>query len=392
MIVGLTEELTAATALDAAGQLHRYWAERGHRSHDPYDGLAARFVPAAAKQHRVPRLALVHLHKRSPVDLRPLFGVPTTRNAYAAGHFASANLIMAGLTGAPAPRDAAYGHLAWLRSVSIRGGWAYPFDVQTRTFHYLRTTPNVICTVFAANAFLDAAEMEGDDDALRTATDAAEFMIRELLTGAGGERYFKYLPDEEALIHNANVLAAQVLVRCGTLGGDERLVDLGREVLAPTLAAVRPDGSLLYGRGADLDWVDGHHTGFVVEGLLDIARRCSDPDLSAVVDHMAQYYRHHLFTAAGEPQQRPGARYPIDVIAGAQGIQTFARLGGEYRDMASAIATFMMANMRLPSGTYAFQRYQWHWKKVPYARWSDAPMCLALAVLGASLASEQAGA
>jgi polysaccharide biosynthesis protein VpsJ len=392
MIVGLTGELTAAAALEAAGELHRHWAARGHRSHDPYDGLAARFVPAAAKQHRLPRLALVHLHKRSPVNLRPLFGVPTTRNAYAAGHFASANLIMAALTGTSEPREAADDHLGWLRSVSIRGGWAYPFDVQTRTFHYLRTTPNVICTVFAANAFLDAADREGDDAALRTATDAAEFMVRELLTGAGGERYFKYLPDEDALIHNANVLAAQVLVRCGRLSGEERLVDIGREVLAPTLAAVRNDGSLLYGRGPDLDWVDGHHTGFVVEGLLDIARRCSDADLMAVVDHMAAYYRDHLFTAAGEPQQRPGVRYPVDVIAGAQGIQTFARLGGEYRATAIAVAAFMMANMRLPSGTFAFQRYQRHWKKVPYARWSDAPMCLALAVLAASLAPGQADA
>lgn len=392
MIVGLPGELTAAVALETAGELHRHWAGRGHRSHDPYDGLGARLVPPAVMKYRLPRLALVHLHKRSPVNLRPLFGVPTTRNAYAAGHFASANLIISGLTGAPEPRDAAYDHLKWLRTVSIRGGWAYPFDVQTRTFHYLQTTPNVICTVFAANAFLDAAEREGDDDALGTAVEAAEFMIRELLTGAGGRRYFKYLPGEGALIHNANVLAAQVLVRCGSLSGDDRLVDVGREVLAPTLEAVRSDGSLLYGRGPDLNWVDGHHTGFVVEGLLDIARRCSDPDLMAVVDHMAVYYQHHLFTAAGEPQQRPGVRYPIDVIAGAQGIQTFARLGGTYREMASAVATFMLANMRLPSGTFAFQRSQWHRKSVPYARWSDAPMCLALAVLAASLATEQSPA
>lgn len=379
-------------AVDAADGLHRHWASRGHHSHDPYDGLAARFVPAAMKRDRLPRLALVHLHKRSPINLRPLFGVPTTRNAYAAGHFASANLILARLTEGSQMREAAYDHLGWLRSVTIRGGWAYPFDVQTRTFHYLRTTPNVICTVFAANAFLDAAELEGDAAALGTATDAADFMVRELLTGDEGTRYFKYLPDEGALIHNANVLAAQVLVRCGTLGGDERLVAIGREVLAPTLAAVRPDGSLLYGRGPDLDWVDGHHTGFVVEALLDIARRCSDAEVMTVVDRMAAYYQHRLFTAAGEPQQRPGVRYPVDVIAGAQGIQTFARLGGERRHMAETIAAFMLANMRLPSGTFAFQRYRWHWKRVPYARWSDAPMCLALAVLAASLPAGEAGA
>ena len=137
---------------------------------------------------------------------------------------------MARSTGSIEAKDAAYEHLNWLRSVAIRGGWAYPFDVQTRTFHYPQTTPNVVCTAFAGNAFLDAAELFSDEAALATATDAARFVVRELLHEDAGGPYFKYLPSEKALIHNGNVLAAHLIVRCGTLTNDPHLVDIGRQI------------------------------------------------------------------------------------------------------------------------------------------------------------------
>jgi len=389
--VGLEGELTAEVAATAACDLLAHWAARGHRSHDPYDALAARAIPKVLTSARLPRLALVHLHKRSPINLRPLMGVPKTRNAYAAGHFASAALRLSMLNGSAELRSVAYEHLNWLRSVAIRGGWAYPFDVQTRTFHYSRTTPNVVCSAFAGNAFLDAAELLSDEAALGTANDVARFMVRELLLEDRDGPYFKYLPDETPLIHNGNVLAAQLLVRCGLATGDEALVVIGRDSLRPTLDAIRADGSLLYGRGPGLDWVDGHHTGFVIDGLLEIARRCSDDELMATVHRMATYYEQHLFGPGGAPYSRPATRHPIDAIAGAQGIQTFSRLGARYKRAAVSVATFMLENMRLPSGTYAYQRHQRHTKRVPYARWSDAPMCLALADLAHALRASSNG-
>jgi hypothetical protein len=379
-----------ADALAVAIRLRSHWASCGFRSHDPYDGLLSTVVPTAFTRARLSRLALVQLHKRSPLNLRPLFGIPPTRSAYAAAQFASAGFVIADLTGGDEADDEAWAQLDWLRSVAIRGGWAYPFDVQTRTFHYSRATPNVVCTAFAGQAFLDAAALRSDADAMGTAERTARFVIRELRSTIGGRPYFTYLPGEPALIHNGNVLAAALVVRCGSMVGDGGLVDLGREALRTTLDAVRADGSLPYGRGPDLDWVDGHHTGFVIEGLLDVARECSDASLAATADRMAGYYRDHLFGPGGAPYPRPGQRFPVDAIAGAQGIQTFAKLGGAALATAESIASYMVGNMRLPSGTFAYQRCRWHGKRVPYARWSDGPMCLALAVLARARTAEAA--
>jgi hypothetical protein len=100
--------------------------------------------------------------------------------------------------------------------------------------------------------------------------------------------------------------------------------------------------------------------------------------VAAPLGRAARYYAEHLFGPGGEPLPAPGRRFPLDAIAGAQGIQTFAKLG----DMALAerIAAWMRG-MRMRNGSFSYQRGRLHRKRVPYARWSDAPMALALAAL-----------
>lgn len=70
------------------------------------------------------------------------------------------------------------------------------------------------------------------------------------------------------------------------------------------------------------------------------------------------------------------------MITGAHGIHTFTKAGGK-DDVcfAKSIASSMLSKMRTPMGTFAYRRGRLHVKAVPYARWSNAPMCLAHARL-----------
>ena len=83
----------------------------------------------------------------------------------------------------------------------------------------------------------------------------------------------------------------------------------------------------------------------------------------------------------GRAYQRPDAPYPLDSIAAAQGIQTFAKLGGRHREMAERIAASVLARLSSPSGRFAYVRCRRHVKRVSYVRWTEAPLCLAFAVL-----------
>src|SRR5581483_3859925 len=157
--------------------------------------------------------------------------------------------------------------IEWLRNARTNGGWAYPFDVQTKTYFYSSTTPNVICTSMAAAAFLDVGEYVGDDSCLKDASRTVRFLLQSLRRTDGARTYFAYLPDRGELIHNANALASAVAVRAGVLTNDDEMVRAGLNAVESTMAAIRADGSIPYGEGDGLAWIDGHHTGFVVEGL-----------------------------------------------------------------------------------------------------------------------------
>ena len=366
---------------EAARILER-WRTRGFRSHDPYDGLETRLIPNAARLPRAVRLALVQLHKRSPVNLRGAFRVPPTRNAYADGLFASAGLRLWREGYGEAAREAAGECLAWLEGRRIRDGWAYPFDVQTRTFFYPKSTPNVVSTAFAARAFTDAARLAGEGASAAIAAGAARFCVDELLVRDRDRTWFGYLPGDRQLIHNANLLAARLCAEAGALTGDDGLVATGFAAAGTTLADQRRDGAFRYGIGPGLAWIDGHHTGFVVECLADLAA-AGLPDVAAALERAAGFYARELFTEAGAPRPEPGCSRPADAIAAAQGIETFAVLGDTER--AERIARWAFANLRGGDGTYAFQRGRLHRKSVPYARWSEAPMAIALARLGAAL-------
>lgn len=365
--------MSTGEAVATSLSLLEQWRLRGGATYDPYDGLRTRLVSSPERLGRAGRLALVHLHKRSPVNLRPLFRIAPTRNAYGEGLFASARLLLWRLLDDAVHRAHAEEGLRWLEGARVAGGWTYPFDVQTKTFFYPRTTPNVVSTAFAANAFLDAAEATGEERWLDTALAAARMVARDLWVEERGSAWFAYLPVEDKLIHNANLLGVRLCTRAGRMASDRELVDKAAAALSTTLGFQRDDGSFLYGEEPDVRWVDGHHTGFVVECLHDVRDVF---DVSGALERAAWYYAENLFGPDAEPLPAPGKPFPRDTIAGAQGIQTFAKLG-DLR-LAGRIAAWMRG-MRMRNGSYSYQRGKLHTKRVAYARWSDAPMALALA-------------
>lgn len=378
--------MTTDEAIAISESLLEQWRRRGGATYDPYDGLQTRWVSSPERLGRVARLALVHLHKRSPVNLRPLFRIPPVRNAYGEGLFASARLLLWRLLDDPAHCRAAEEGLVWLEGARVREGWTYPFDVQTRTFFYPKTTPNMVSTAFAANAFLDAAEATGEIRWLEAASGAARMVARDLWIEQGGRAWFAYLPVEDKLIHNANLLGVRLCERAGRMAGDRGLVDKAAAALMTTLHFQREDGSFLYGEDPDVRWVDGHHTGFVIECLHDVRDAF---DVAAPLERASRYYAARLFGPNGEPLPAPGRQFPRDAIAGAQGIQTFAKLGD--LELAGRIASWMRA-MRMRNGSFSYQHGRLHRKRVAYARWSDAPMALALSTLAAQRRTLEAAA
>jgi hypothetical protein len=369
-----------ASALDEI----RAWGEaRDWRGYDPYDALNSPLAPYLTLRTRLGRRVFTQAVKLSPLNLRPALRIAPAWNAKAIALVASAYTRLAA-TGDDTAAAPARRWLSWLvdeGSTEAGLGWGYHFDVQTRFFSYPRGTPNVIATSFAANALLDGSELLGDERWGEAAVRACDFLRDRLLEEDRGHVYFRYLPAERELVHNANVLGCSVFARTAVLSGRDDLVEMAQRALDVTLEAQRPDGSWPYAEGEGHGWVDNFHTGYVLEGLAG----CNA--VIPVESHLERgfdYWERELFLPDGTPKYFSDRVWPIDAHNYAQAIETWLAVAswrpGAF-DAADRCAEQLVERMLTRDGHVAFQERRWWTSTVPFVRWTTAPALRAMAHL-----------
>lgn len=357
----------------------RAWGEaRDWRGYDPYDALNSPVAGVLSLGTALGRRLFTQAVKLSPLNLRPLVGIRPDWNAKAIALVAS-GYVRLGRAGDDSARRQAERWLGWLADRSADGGWGYHFPVQTRVFAYPRGVPNTIATSFAAQSFLDAWELLGDEPAGRRALDACDFLVSRMRTG-GARPYFRYLPGENELVHNANVLACAVFARAARLSGDRDLFDPARAAVETTLAAQRPDGYWPYADADGHDWVDNFHTAYVLDGLVECARVL--PDLAEPIDRGVRFWERELFLADGTPKYFQDRALPVDAHCYATAIDTWLSLTCRRPDAlerAERLAFLLVDGMLDRRGFVHFQRRRLWTSRVPLVRWTTAPSFRALA-------------
>lgn len=376
---------------EATRSLERWGAGRDWLGPDPYDALNGSRVPPLPTAFA--RRAAIQLVKRSPVNLRRPLGIAPRHNSATIALLLSA-YARRGTVAAEGRAERVRWCVEMLRHLCISGpsgaSWGYHFDVETRFFFYDAQTPNAIATSFAGLALLDAHALGGEaaEGTLELAESAGEFTLGSLTRTEGpGGAYFGYFPGDRTPIHNANLLACGLLSQLALHTGREDFLQAARSGVGYALAHQRRDGSWPYAEGQVGDWVDGYHTGYVLDSLL----RCHPAlDDSAVLDAWRRgidFYERRLFDPDGAPRFTAESRWPIDGICVAQAIETFARGGliePELLEASWRSFDFAQRRMRRRDGAYRFQRGPWWINPVPHVRWVQAPMLNAFSVLAAA--------
>jgi hypothetical protein len=389
----------APADLDAAILgLDRWLLDRDLRGPDPYEGLNATRLAGTLKRSPTGRRVLIQLVKRAPFDLRPVLGIVPCHNAGALGQLLSAYSRME--LASQAERERRIG-----RAVEILDGirspgypqpcWGYPFDVETRVFGYPSTTPNTIATSFCGLGLLDAHEALADPGLRERAIGAGEFFLAHVpITRDGEGAFFGYFPSDRTPIHNANLLAGGFLARLASATGRADFRDAARIAATYALERQRDDGSWPYGERTGLGWVDGHHTGYVLDSLL----RCIDaddrPELRDAYLRGLAYYRRVLVGPGGVPKHMSDRTYPIDAQCVAQALSTLAtasRLEPAALDQAREVCSFALRRMRRRDGAFRFQRTRLWRNSTPHVRWAQAPMLDALTLLRSRLGGASEG-
>ena len=384
--VGCTPSRDVVDAVGAARALERWGDARAWSGMDPYDALNATRLPRRARASPLALRVVTQAVKRSPVNLRPLLGVADGLSPATLAHVISAYARNGFLDEADAQSKLgeSIARLAGLRCPAFSEPcWGYHFDVQTRVLFYPRTTPNTIATAFAGLGLLDAHELAGAPGALEMAAGAGEFFMRHVpQTEAEPGAYFGYLPGDKTPIHNANMLVAALLARLGRLTGREEFADAARAAVQYTVSRQRADGAWPYGEQPNLTWVDGFHTGYVLDCLL----ACIDAGVGGQAARQAwrrglHYYADTLIDSDGAARYTPKSRYPIDGQCVAQAIQTLslaARSEEAIAQLRWSVLTFAIEQLSHGDGTVAFQRERLWVNRTPHPRWVQAPMLAAL--------------
>lgn len=327
-----------------------------HRGPDPYDGLLS---PAAAlARSKTTRQVLVQSVKRSPVNLRPLLRVPAVRMSKTLALFVQGYVLAPHLSDTTATVAALRDDL--VASQLPSGGWGYEFDVQTRWGYYPVGTPNMVATAFA----LEALHLTGAPEA--TFSSARRWLVDSM---AHPDGYFRYVPDNDSLVHNASALGARALARVAQTPDDRGLVQRAVELL---VAAPAPgDAFWPYGTNPGLEWVDCFHTVYVLDCLTDLeeAGYAVGIDLREAVAQLAETF----VRADGQVAYYQDGTGPLDVHNVASTVDLFAR----YPSVASTprvhAALEALLRFQREDGGFAIPG------KPSYMRWNNAHTFRALA-------------
>ena len=319
-------------------KLFDYCRKSDWAGYDPYDALNSEiFKRLPLLDSKLPRLVLTQVLKRSPINFRSLLLVPKTQNPKALGLFLTAflNLSKQGLLDQDNLVRIMVEKLITLRSPDTSYWcWGYSFPWQGRSILAPRGAPNIVCTVFVANALIDTYEKKRDANYLAMAASTAEYILNELYwENDNSDVGFSYpLPSLQTRVHNANFLGAALFCRIYKHSGEKRFLEPALKVARYSVTKQNEDGSWYYGEDAKQRWIDNFHTGYNLCALRCIGQYADTDEFEPVVRSGFAFYREHFFRENGAPKYFHDRTYPIDIHSAAQSIITLVTLKDLHED------------------------------------------------------------
>jgi hypothetical protein len=384
--------------------------------YDPYDALispVARLLPG-----RAARTVFTQVVKRSKVNLRPLLGIGKGLNSKGIALAARALLLLMsdseslrgpGFAPMEEGTDLIFERAALdrdfkllmktLLSLKVRNYeeacWGYNFPWQSRAFYAPAGMPNVVCTVFAANAYLDWYEGSRDERVLEVGVSSARFLMDRINKTIDGDAFcFSYTPGDQACVHNVNLLAAELLSRVYSVTGSEEFREAAISATRFSINRQRADGSWPYGEAANQRWIDNFHTAFILVSLNRIIKFLAQPGWSDSLAAGYRFYADSFFLADGRPKYYHNKLFPVDAHSAAAAIVALVELGDRVSgslEIADKVIRWMLAHMQDPAGFFYYQRNRFYTVKTPYIRWTQAWMLYALACYLAGVRVKQNG-
>ena len=361
--------------------------EDNYSGWDPYDGLKSPlFKLPLLRSNKSIRFISQQLIKRSPVNLRPLLGIPKGRNPVTLGLCIQAYTNLAGSR--PDEKNEYLNkihplvtELETLVPEGYSGAcWGYDFDWAARNASIPAFQPNVVATGIISNALFQAWQAFGIGKCRDLCISAAAFVKNDLHRTYEGDAFcFSYSPFDRQQVFNASMKGARLLSQAYSLTGEADLKAMAEQAVRFVVRHQREDGSWFYSLAKKGNWIDNYHSGYILDCLDEYIKMTGDNRFSGQLAKGYHFYKTRFFEPSAIPKFSPARTYPIDCTAAGQSLLTLCRFGDH--DLALRVASWMMQHMQSRKGNLYYRRSRLLTRKTSFMRWSNAWMFAGLAQL-----------
>lgn len=377
--------------------LENYIEKESYHGYDCYDALNSPVLSFLSFNDKRLRIAYIQALKILPLNLRPFLLVPKGYNPKGIGLILSATSNLWKTTGDKNYLKKLEFLTTLLSQFSSKGYsgncWGYNFDWQSRVFFVPKYTPTIVNTSYVGHALLDAFTATQDEEFLRKARSACDFILKDLNRSYEDDTLcFSYTPIDRLQVHNANILGGGLLARVFSFTGEEELRDTAKRSVAYVMRYQNADGSWYYAETNIQKWIDSFHTGFVLESLKHYIDGTGDRSFHLNLKTGFDFFINHFFLEDGTPKYFHDRIFPVDIHSAAQGLVTLTKL--KHLDPAAEpkrnrLIKWVIHSMQDNKGFFYFQKRKYFTNKIPYMRWAQAWMYHALALCAGDLKNNQ---
>lgn len=383
----MVRETQRRTLLASLQAVEKWVEEHDFKAYEPFDGLSSSLRPLTLDNYFAERI-LQQVFKRSPFNIRPMFGVKPQESTKGRGYMAWGYLTLYRHTHDVGYRDKAAQQLEWLdrnKSPYYRShSWGNHFAFSGRKVRLKAHEPIIVWTSLIGQVFLDAYELLGETRYREIALSACDWIIALPRERTPEGFCLSYVAFTQSSVHNANMLGAAMLARTGAMFGREDFLAVARQAMDYACSRQRPDGSWFYAESPNCHWIDNYHTGYNLDSLKCYIDSTGDSRHSNVLNKGLEFYKANFFEPDGAPRYFHDRRYPIESQCASQAVDTlatFSTTDPTCLDLAIKTAFWTIGHMQDRDGHFYYQKLRYTTNKTPMLHWGQATMFKGLANL-----------
>jgi len=378
--------------LQSLEKLRNYIESEHFKGYDPYDTLNSH-VPFYWLGKWGPILA-IQSQKINPINIRQFFGIKKGYNPKAMGLFLHAYSILYAKTNKKEYLDKADYFFEWLKENYSNGYsgycWGYNFDWASPAKYLEAYTPSIVVTGFISKGIFEYYQITKDKKAFDVLQSVCDFILNDIpITEMEKGICFSYTPIKIDCCYNASILGAEIFAKVYSINKDKKLLVYAQKAIDFIIDKEKDTGFWNYSidleSGRERKQID-FHQGYILESLCEFIKYSGiyNEKYNNALEKGAIFYKNEQFFENGQSKWRLPKIYPIDIHNQSQGVITFSKLNNlypGYLNFAKTILEWTIENMQDKIGYFYYQKNKFYLNKIPYMRWSQAWMMLALATL-----------